>query len=384
MALTAFPSKHDQLSEIFDRLGAALDISPDLYELAEARYLEVGRHLARRQSSIASFKPAVFPQGSLRLGTIITPIVPGCEYDVDLVCVVGFRKEAVTQRQLKQLIGAELRLAWAVRLEEKRRCWTLNYPRQFHLDVLPAIPDVELPPTAILLTDKDLVRWQHSDPQAYARWFESRMAAVFFEAKKQLAMQLRVNVADVPDWRVRTPLQRVVQLLKRHRDMFFQRDLDVRPASIIITTLAATLYQGQRSIAQALTDIVEALPKAPGKSGDRYEIWNPVHLKENFADRWNEDPTLARAFLRWVAAVRADVEKWLGSFSGVHQLSLSLAPRFGDRVVESAFKDYGQGLREARAAGTLAIATGTGQLVSSTTHKPNLTRVRPHTFFGDR
>ena len=36
----------------------------------------------------------------------------------------------------------------------RRRCWTLGYPDHgFHLDVLPAIPDAELPPTGILLTD---------------------------------------------------------------------------------------------------------------------------------------------------------------------------------------------------------------------------------------
>jgi len=59
--------------------------------------------------------------------------------------------------------------------EPRRRCWTLNDPDNgFHLDVLPSIPDLEYPPTGILLTDKELFHWQHSDPIGYARWFRKR------------------------------------------------------------------------------------------------------------------------------------------------------------------------------------------------------------------
>jgi hypothetical protein len=42
----------------------------------------------------------------------------------------------------------------------------------FHLDVLPAIPNPDGGPSAILLTDRTLLRWQHSDPIAYGRWFK--------------------------------------------------------------------------------------------------------------------------------------------------------------------------------------------------------------------
>jgi hypothetical protein len=41
--------------------------------------------------------------------------------------------------------------------EPRRRCWTLGYPGHgFHLDVLPTIPDIQQPPTGILLTDVHL------------------------------------------------------------------------------------------------------------------------------------------------------------------------------------------------------------------------------------
>jgi hypothetical protein len=383
MAPTALATNVDQLSEIFSFLGAALDIPPELYELAVERYTEVGRHLSRPQSRIARYAPAIFPQGSLRLGTIIAPVVVGCEYDVDLVCLINLVKTSVTQRELKDMIGAELRLGWPKELSPRRRCWTLNFSGKFHLDVLPAIPDAELPPTGILLTDRELHLWQHSDPKAYALWFESRMAMVFQEFKRLLALQLRASVADVPDWRVRTPLQRVVQILKRHRDVFFANELDVRPASIILTTFAARLYRGQTSIAAALSDTVAALPTIPRRLDGAYEILNPVNPKENFADKWNENPSLPKAFFRWVGALREDLEQWSEPGGGIYQLSSSLNSRFGEAVVNRALTGYGDSLRVARSSGALAMAAGGGNLIRSGS-APGLTRVPPHTFFGER
>jgi hypothetical protein len=63
-----------------------------------------------------------------------------------------------------------------------------------------------------------------------------------------LAEALKANIEDVPEWRVKTPLQRAVQLLKRHRDVYFAGDYENRPISIIITTLAAHAYKNQENV----------------------------------------------------------------------------------------------------------------------------------------
>ena len=43
----------------------------------------------------------------------------------------------------------------------------------------------------------------------------------------------KVSIEDVPEWRVKTPLQRSVQILKRHRDIYFQQKPEVRPVSVL-------------------------------------------------------------------------------------------------------------------------------------------------------
>ena len=382
--LTTAPSARSlQLAEILEHVGSALDIPDELHEEAVAKYEAVAAHLGRPDSRLVRFAPSIYPQGSFRLGTMIRPASRGCEYDVDLVCLLHIIKASLTQADLKGLVGRELKLAYSEIVEECRRCWKLQFKLKFHLDVLPSIPDAELGGAAILLTDTDLVHWQHSNPIAYAQWFESRMAVVFQEIKKSMALKLRASIDRIPDWRVRTPLQRVVQLLKRHRDLFFEKNLDQRPASIILTTIAARAYDGQRDLLEALRTIVMAIPHGAALRGGKYEILNPVNPKENFADKWNEDPKRAKHFLAWALALQRDLSEWTAPMPGIYKLSESMSPRFGTDVVKKAFEDYGGSVAATRQAGALGMAIGTGKLVSMPSATPGVVPIRPHTFFGE-
>jgi hypothetical protein len=250
------------------------------------------------------------------------------------------------------------------------------------MDVLPSIPDIELGGTSILLTDTDLTRWQYSDPKAYAVWFEAQMATVVAEMKEAAAFRLRATVDQIPDWKIRTPLQRAVQILKRHRDLHFRNHVEHRPASIIITTLAAQAYAGEKSIVDALTRISKELSLKAQPVDGYFYIPNPVNPKENFADRWNEDPDRAKHFLTWVRRLEADLASWIGTEGGLYRLSESMGPAFGSDIVAKAFEGYGRSQASARAAGDMAMALGSGTLVRPTVPIRSVP-VRNHTFFGE-
>jgi hypothetical protein len=83
------------------------------------------------------------------------------------------------------------------------------------------------------------------------------MRIVLQEKRAAYAQKHAMSIEDVPEYEVKTPLQRVVQLLKRHRDIHFQDDLANRPVSIIITTLAAQAYANQEDLFEALTSVVK-------------------------------------------------------------------------------------------------------------------------------
>src|SRR5699024_9166802 len=89
-----------------------------------------------------------FVQGSFALGTPIRPVNDDEEYDLDFTCKLrqGVSRQTHTQKQLKRLVGQELKDYREARqithpLEAKNRCWRLAYRDElpFHMDIVPGL-----------------------------------------------------------------------------------------------------------------------------------------------------------------------------------------------------------------------------------------------------
>jgi hypothetical protein len=330
--------ERERISEIFAAAASKLDIPDYVYEDAVLKFEDIGSWLASEDSKLRSYLPEIYPQGSFRLGTVVRPITEEGEYDIDLVCHLELDKEQTTQTNLKQMVGDRLKLRedLAKILMPMRRCWRLSYPPDgsglhFHMDILPAIPNLERPPTGILLTDAELTRWQKSNPKSYAAWFFDRMKTVFVEQKAIVAKSLEANIEEVPDWRVKTPLQIAVQILKRHRDVYFRSDFENKPVSIIITTLAALAYNNQPSVYDALRDIVREMSDKIEYRNGKWWVANPVDPDENFADKWNEYPMRRDAFGRWLNKVQVDFSS-IGQQQTLYEVANLLELILGQRA----------------------------------------------------
>ena len=374
-----------QVSQLLESIAKALDISDSHYEQAVKRYESVSMWLKRYESIVACYNPEIYSQGSFALGTVTKPISDADEYDIDLVSELGFRKDEITQEQLKNLVGKEIKAyARANNMnspaEEGRRCWTLNYAdgAQFHMDILPAIPDAETfnrllessghSPSiwsdfAIAITDKTLPNysrinsdWPRSNPTGYAAWFRSRMETQFNAGRKFLAESSHTQVEDVPEYKVKTPLQRAIQILKRHRDIMFAKDPDNKPSSIIITTLAGHAYNDEPNLLDTLKNLVEHMPKRIKDGNGVTLIPNPVNPLENFADKWKERPKRKQNFYGWLQQVQQDLDKTLelGDIPGVAE---SLKPHLGERAVNEAMRNLPKA--ENRSVLPLAASTAT-------------------------
>lgn len=335
-------TQKDKLAEFLAKLAETLDIPDYLHDDAVLRYEDIGEWLSDVGSALRPYAPEIYPQGSFRLGTVIRPLSDKDEYDIDLVCHLQIEKEKLTQEKLKEMVGDRLkeRDDIAAMLDESRRCWCLDYPHQFHMDVLPCIPNKERAPTGILLSDTDLVKWQKSNPIAYAVWFYEQMKVAFQEKRALVAESMQASIEDVPEWEVKTPLQRAVQILKRHRDIHFQNNLDSKPASIIITTLAAHSYQNQINLYDALVDICQDMTSHIENRNGRWWVANPVDPDENFADKWNEKPALRQAFLNWHEKVMRDFAD-VAEKRTIYEVSESLSPAVGRAAVLRAAKALG-------------------------------------------
>ena len=338
------------LGTILESVIQDLDIPPSKYKVAVERYEAVGRWLEAEGSQLLNFRPQIYPQGSFRLGTVIRPLRDGkdADYDIDLVCELGIQKQTVSPQNLKHMVGERLKASETYKRMldlEGRRCWTLEYAETdgvgFHLDVLPSIPEDtpgltmlleagaadQFANQAIAITERvnpSEYVWVEggSNPRGYGLWFDSLNAAAWVrvapDQKRILAEShqlIYASVDAVPDALVRSPLQRVIQILKRHRDMRFAGHMweKEKPISMIITTLAALAYDGQMDIETALTGILDriegyATSQLIQLRDGQWVIPNPVNPNENFANRWNDPGSnRAAAFFDWLAWVRQDL-----------------------------------------------------------------------------
>ena len=75
MPLPTFNNKQitANAERVLEQLASKLDISDTHYEAAERSYISVGKWLNRPESTIAQYSPAIYSQGSFRLGTVIRP-----------------------------------------------------------------------------------------------------------------------------------------------------------------------------------------------------------------------------------------------------------------------------------------------------------------------
>ena len=335
-----------KITDVLTKTAEALDIPGHVYEDAVLKYESVGAWLSADDSELKDLAPAVYPQGSFRLGTVIRPIAK-YDYDIDLVCLLDRAKDQTTQKKLKDLVGDRLKKHPDLKgiVSPGCRCWLLDYPAEsnlpaFHMDVLPSIPNTQRPQTGILLTDRDLIQWQKSNPKAYADWFSGRMKTILLEKIAAAARDSRVNVEDVPEWQIKTPLQIAVQLLKRHRDVYFASAPDDRPISIIITTLAAHAYRNQPDVHDALIDITRDMEKFIQQRDGHWWIPNPVEPEENFADRWNQYPGRRNNFVRWLEQAKRDFVQLAGK-QRLEEVVDSLRAPIGTTIMAKVERNLG-------------------------------------------
>lgn len=396
-----------ELDKIFVALVKTLDITETQFNNLSKSYNAVGRFL-ESDPVFASFHPVVSPQGSLRLGTIIQPINEGDDLDVDLVYRLLGKYERWTQYDIKKLVGDRLKShgTYSKMLDDEgRRCWTLLYRQDsddakehYHMDILPCVADKEhnnnvqralamdyssdtVKRIAINITDKKAVdyhtstnteSWLKSNPDGYAIWFASR-------CKNTPYVRESVMNAIMPIGRYtkeKTTLQRIVQLLKRHRDIMFGYDED-KPISIIITTLAGHSYNGETCLLDGLCNVIDKMEQhIHADNSGRCVISNPVNSKENFADKWVEHPKRKENFFMWLRSLKTLKAK-LREVKGL-QLRETLSNTFGRKPVEKVFSEQVIRHKDEASQGKLKVAASTGILgsIGKTLNANN-------TFFGE-
>lgn len=368
------------LDDLLNRIGGKLQITETMFLQAESRYHIIGEWLRAEGSPVSIFKPEIYPQGSLRIQTTVKPRGE-CEFDLDFVC--EFQADPDTfynPVEILNIIEKRLRenKIYEGMIERKNRCIRINYANQFHMDILPACPNpaaFHYGDTRLVIPDRNARCWKHSNPRGYARWFD--------ETAVETVTKLKRNVEPLPEQQAYedlVTLKRAVQLLKRYRDV----SLDYlpekeRPISIVLTTLAAQNYYGQRSVVQAINDILEGIINGIPSSG-RIVVLNPTNDQEDLSERWDKNPQLYITFINWVKDFKIKWES-LAETRGIQNIKLELEKMFGERVTKEVVEDYVKSYEPLRNSGSLAVSKGSGIIVPATT--VSSVPIKKNTFYGD-
>lgn len=301
-----------------------LKLSDTLEGIIHQRYNALGNWLNRMESSIKQYGPVIYPQGSVRTGTVIKPLDGGA-YDVDIVCELQMESQTISPMQFKEMIGKEIEMymkqySFNEKIINARKCWTVEYCDNvsFHIDILPAIKKEtkDTISTDIMITNKDLPKyssvpgdWEESNPKGFAKWLKDKELQIFTEIENSI--KLTKKLESIPEHKVLTPLRKTIMLLKRHRDIFFQfENQDFRPASVIITTLSGMFYEKNpfKTTEETLKSIISQFSTYTKniQNTSFYSLQSPSS-QENFLDKWNTNKNFKKYFELWVNKLSEDI-----------------------------------------------------------------------------
>ena len=204
------------------------------------------------------------PQGSYALGTLIKPVDDNDEYDADIQVVLNPNRNmgagdylAAVHDTLKENDN------YADKLRLKTRCVTIDYARDFHLDVVPRVTGGG----RHRVCNRNTGRFEPTDGTGYRDWFNE---------------QNRITGGN---------LKRVVRLLKYLRD----HKNNYTAKSILLTTLAGKTIRPSDEGTEAVSTVAGTLVTVLTRM-DAYlqrharvpEIRNPVLPTETFNRHWDQ------------------------------------------------------------------------------------------------
>lgn len=372
-----FSDKKTQIDDLLDRMAAEVQLDDTRYDRMKGHYEAIKNWIEDDEQFFKPYKYDVYPHGSVRILTTVKPIGKD-EFDLDIAIHLkaqwgNHTPERIYNELKRRLMEHE---KYSKILEAKNRCVRINYHGDFHIDILPGIQEFEWDENRLKIPDRDLGRWVSSSPRGYANWFLGRNNMV---VESLLEKSLRAEKIPADNFKHKKPLQRGVQLIKRFRDIYFQKDDTYRTSSIILTTIAGQFYNGEDSIFDTIDNIIKRIKTQIVAQPQRLVILNPVNNQENFTDKWDEDPGYYKAFIAFCDYLDAAWQE-LKRSNGMLLESQILKGLAGDDILIKAQKSQSDIIGSYRQQNNLGVNRTTGVLGAAVS---SISSIKSNTFFGE-
>lgn len=393
---------------IFKDIVQSLDLTATQLKKIEEAYRGVGTYLANSDNPLLK-GAEIYPQGSIRLRTAVKPLKSD-EFDIDLILYLpnanGASKDQIMNAVREHLMD---NATYKPMLSELPRGFRINYAREYHLDITPGKDYLEFirPGQPLWVPDKR-EQFKETNSKGLANWFDanSSVTPIFLKNNQFFDAKANRSLEDIPDQNDKSLLSILVQILKRHRDEWANRDGNTlgeyKPISVLITTLATHAYEYVISRKQnydneydVLLDVIENMPQFIENSNGNYYVRNPSMREENYAEKWNrtkdsEGAMLQNAFGEWHYNVKSTVESLAElSSQGTDKLFNSFTDSFGEGPVKFARNSWIESTNKDRKSNNIGVALSTGGVVSLGATKDAhaasvapVSEVKSNTFYG--
>lgn len=363
--------------------GICLKIQPleSMIERFESSYKIVEDILrsAPAGSIIHKVDLKVFVQGSILSDTVVKAIHQD-EHDLDVVILFKLDHREVNPRavqdEIYKLLMADDR--YKDKVVKKSRCVTIQYNTNFHIDLMPALPEfLNFEDDWILVPHKlseNLYDWQSSNPVGLNKWLTDLEKSYRMDSMRSIVLnEASIEVSPFPKpKRYKSNIRYIIQLLKRARDHYFKDDPDAKKIarSIALLVLTGTHYRpASGSLISELLYVVSKIEDATSNYLDIH-VYNPLHLnredkdREDFAEKWRQDRDLYLKFRKWVKSLREDLQEiYIQRDGSYNQYVDKLKELFHATPVDTLLNEYGDNTRNLQNAGKVSVSPATGTLL---------------------
>lgn len=338
------------------KIVSKLDITPSMFKEATEKYEALSKYLHEHSGLRAN----MYPQGSFALGTVVRPYYKGedASYDLDFICEVSKGRGEITPDELRNAIKSALSESklYSDKLEEFDECFTIHYAdingMSFSIDIVPATAESitsknrlrcktarpDLINNAIAIPKKRTTgyEWLTNNPQGFKEWFKEinnpylNYASTEYRTALFESTDFYGSIEEIPLEMNRSSVQRAIQLLKYHRDIYYLKASDLKPISALITymvadvasslipstdtftLLEAVLYQltlCEQQLHMGQLQFESTVTPAPliAYKNHKWLVINPANPEDNLADKWNTNSAIPAKFFNWVKVAKKDL-----------------------------------------------------------------------------
>lgn len=390
------------------------ELSPTLHQIAIARYQAIGTHLEREESPLRGKISLLYPQGSMAINATIRSHRKGRDYDLDVVVEMDYpadRSPASILDQLYDAVNGRPGSRYYGKVTRQTRCVTVQYEGAdpMHIDLTPSVLLNEHDPrySTIFHAKENTPPTEHyhvrANPHGFARHYDTQTPdeAAFRKDYAYLQQSMhnqtfmfaeKADSEPVPDQKTlkdgKSPWTVALQLLKRNRNIRYEKRAGRMPASVMLSSIVAEASFPGASISKALEVIVEQLGRKIQQaisSNSFIEVYNPICRDDKFTDRWPSCMDDQQTYFDDLVLLRKQLRALMGPGSLASKQDL-LRKMFGEKVGTDAFEAYSKRIQNSiqsnahRIDKKGAVRLGAG-LAGAAAITKSVT-ARPHNFYG--